>query len=259
MQEPINTENFSAAILEVHAENQQFVDFQLLPNICYWYQQRTNMIREIITKYIKKGSPILDIGCAQGTIAITLSDYGFKVTANDIRENYIEYAKLRDDNNLVKFISGNFLALNFEDKFDAVILTEVIEHLITHKAFLDRIHEILNKDGILVITTPNYDFINQRLPSFSEINFSDEGHQEFTADGDDHFYIFKKSELKELTENSKFISLEHSYFLTILEFGSFKLRYLWKILPKSVILFFNKFLTGNKYFSAQQCLVLRKQ
>lgn len=259
MQEPINTEKFNPAILEVHAENQQFVNSKLLPNIFYWYQQRTDMIKEIITKYIKIGSSILDIGCAQGTIAITLSDYGYKVTANDIRENYIEYAKLRDNNQLVEFISGNFLDLDFQEKFNAVILTEVIEHLINHQIFIDRIYENLGKDGILIITTPNYDFINQRLPSYSEINFKDGAHQEFTADGDDHFYIFKKSELIELTKKSKFIVLEHTYFLTILEFGTFKLRYLWKILPKSVILFFNKFLIGNKYFSAQQCLVLRKQ
>jgi len=259
MQEPINTENFSTALLEVHAENQQFINHKLLPNICFWYQQRTDMIKKIVSKYTKKGSPILDIGCAQGTIAITLSDYGYKVTANDIRENYIEYAKLRDSNKSVKFLTGNFLDLDFTEEFDAVILTEVIEHLIDHKTFIDRIYEILNKNGILIITTPNFDFINQWLPSYSEIDFANGAHKEFTADGDDHFYIFKKNELIELVKKSNFTILDHSYFLTILEFGPFKLRYLWKIFPKSVVLFLNKFLMGGKFLSAQQCLVLRKQ
>jgi len=113
---------------------------------------------------------VLEISSFLGVVDIALAKIGFEVYSYDIPE----FQKNRKLNELyLKFNvhqSSGYLkdvwqtGLPYPDNhFDAVILSEVIEHLnFNPLPVLQEINRILKKDGIFYITTPNQvNFINR--------------------------------------------------------------------------------------------------
>jgi 2-polyprenyl-3-methyl-5-hydroxy-6-metoxy-1,4-benzoquinol methylase len=227
MRDPFFDSNWPNDIQEIHREHRQFADSRVQPNVFSWYQARTKKIVRLIGELAPTAKRVLDIGCAQGTVAITLAEAGYEVTANDIRNSYITYARLRDNNKCVNFICKNFLDYDPVEKFQVVIFTEVIEHIVDHQTFLRHILSCMAPGGILIVTTPNHGYIRQPLPSFREINLEENKDKQFSSHGSDHFYLFKKSELIDLLNEVGFEVLAHEYFLPFLQYGILKLAVLW--------------------------------
>ena len=50
---------------------------------------------------------------------------------------------------------GDIVSLDFESKFDVIIMMHVIEHLKDPIQFIKRAKQLLNKDGLLIILCPN--------------------------------------------------------------------------------------------------------
>lgn len=249
---------WSDAVKQVHFEHQQFEDLSVAPNVYSWYAQRLRFLSDRLQQFAPQARAILDIGCAQGSLAIHLGEKGLTVTGNDIRDSYIQYAKLRDDRRCVNFQAGNFMTAGYREQFDAVFFTEVIEHLIDHDEFLQKIRDALKPGGTLFVTTPNQEYFRERLPSFTQIDLVANKSREFSARGEDHFYLFKKSELIGLFERNGFSMLHHEYFLPFIQNGSLKLRLLWKVIPRRMMEAISKPFDGINRLSAQQCLVVRK-
>src|SRR5579859_138391 len=195
MRDPIFDAAWSEEIQAIHREHRQFADPRVLPNAFSWYQARTRRIVALVNELAPPQSRILDVGCAQGSVAITLAEAGYDVTANDIRNSYISYAQLRDNNKRVKFICNNFLDYHPVEKFRVVVFTEVIEHIVDHATFLRHIWDSMVPGAILIVTTPNHGYIRQPLPSYTQVNLEENRERQFTSHGSDHFYLFKKSEL----------------------------------------------------------------
>ena len=75
-----------------------------------------------------------------------------KVLATDIDEEAIQHAKKYG----YKMIKQNCEIMNLAEKFEIIIMSDVIEHLDAPvKAIKNLVDNHLTKDGILVITTPN--------------------------------------------------------------------------------------------------------
>jgi trans-aconitate 2-methyltransferase len=139
---------------------------------------RNIKIHEFAIKFgLKKTDNILEIGCGIGTQTGLLAEYtkGFgKITAIDISEKSVEYAK----NDLKKFNNVNFLTgdivemkLDFNNKFDVVILPDVIEHVpIENHYKLFAILRLLLKDaGFIIIHIPNPNFLEWRRKNRKEL------------------------------------------------------------------------------------------
>ena len=250
-------ENWTPEIKKVHAEHKQFSSRHFAPNVYSWYGARTRMVVELIKKHAPMARTVLDIGCAQGTIAITLAELGYDVIGNDIREFYTEYAKMRDDKSCTKFVCSNFMEFNPPHRFDVIVLTEVIEHIVEHDKFLRKIHDCLVPGGVFLVTTPNHGYFRENLPSFSEISMIDNLDKQFSADGSDHFYLFRKDELVSLLGKNKFRLLEHRYFLSFIQYGFLKSGLLWRIFPMSIMEKISNMFTRYRTLCAQQCIVVR--
>lgn len=114
----------------------------------------------VINKFLHKDKKdILDIGCGAGSISFYLASKGYNVTGIDISQNAIsscrDSAKKMKLKN-TKFIQGIFPdEININRKFDAVIFTEVIEHLENDASALSKINELLIPNGILILSTPS--------------------------------------------------------------------------------------------------------
>lgn len=118
-------------------------------------------ILKYLNKYIpeKSTKEILDIGSGAGSLSFYLAARGNHVIGIDISTKAIEESK--KSSKILNLKNISFLRASFPDtrdlgkKFDAVIFTEVIEHLEDDKLALRRINELLKKNGLLFLSTPS--------------------------------------------------------------------------------------------------------
>ena len=102
---------------------------------------------------ITSGRRVLDIGCAIGIQMEVLGNYGFTVDGIDISPRMIEYARKR--NPLSNFFCGDFMKMQFAEKYDGIIASAFI-HLypkIEAEKVVGRMHSLLKPFGVVLITT----------------------------------------------------------------------------------------------------------
>lgn len=93
---------------------------------------------------------VLDVGSGGGAHAKCLIDSGKNVTAIDFGASI--YFEKRAEN--YDYISGDFMEYPFEDKFDCIWASHVLEHQPNPGAFIRRCIELVKPRGILAITVP---------------------------------------------------------------------------------------------------------
>ncbi len=108
-----------------------------------------------VEKMLKKTKPdfVLDVGCRAG-LQDRLYRHIKKVIGIDIDLDALR--KVKTKATIFHRIGGDGCRLPFgEKKFDAVINTEVIEHVKDPIAMLKQFNYVLKKHGYLMLTTPN--------------------------------------------------------------------------------------------------------
>lgn len=93
---------------------------------------------------IEKDSIVLDIGCGRGHLTSKISEKAKKVIAVDINKNYIEQAKKKYNRNNITFIIVDATKYDFKEKFDYIILSNVLEHIEDRYNFLIKIKSLAN-------------------------------------------------------------------------------------------------------------------
>lgn len=96
---------------------------------------------------------ILEVGCANGWLSHALAQFG-QVTGIDIADEAISAARARNPN--VTFIAGDFLTTELPaGHFDVVVSLSVISCFESARQFLDKISEVLEPSGYLILTCPH--------------------------------------------------------------------------------------------------------
>ena len=112
---------------------------------------------------LKPGARVLDLGCGEGRHVHGLyMEDGLSVVGLDIHEPSLQKAReglsvLDTDTTTSKatFMRGNALALPFDDdSFDAVICSEVLEHIDPFHKVLAEIRRVLKPDGVFAASVP---------------------------------------------------------------------------------------------------------
>jgi 2-polyprenyl-3-methyl-5-hydroxy-6-metoxy-1,4-benzoquinol methylase len=89
-------------------------------------QYYDKMVVEFCVKVLglKKGDELLDIACGAGDQSVEFAKLEVKVTAFDISERLIEFAKLcaKENEVSVNFFTGDMLKMSFENQFNAAVL-----------------------------------------------------------------------------------------------------------------------------------------
>lgn len=117
----------------------------------------------------QKFDQYLDVGCGSGALLKRLSTYYKQGSGTDINQKSLKYTNF-------KFVKSN---INEEvpfnnKKFDLITCVELIEHLENPQKLLRELSKRLNKNGILILTTPNIKNVFSRflfLLSGEFINF----------------------------------------------------------------------------------------
>jgi 2-polyprenyl-3-methyl-5-hydroxy-6-metoxy-1,4-benzoquinol methylase len=109
---------------------------------------------------------ILDVGCGDGTYSYVLAKLGAITSGQDWNVTKIQAANERiyGNSNELKgeFICADAKHLKFDsNSFDAVFSADFFEHidLITKRQVIAEIYRVLKPGGILVIKTPNLDYL----------------------------------------------------------------------------------------------------
>ena len=108
-----------------------------------------------------RGPRILDLGCSEGVLEILLARKGFNVTGVDINAEALAFARdllAREPEEVrarVHFVHGDLAqARLLDDRFDTLVMGEILEHLEDPQALLNRSLDLIRPDGRVIITTP---------------------------------------------------------------------------------------------------------
>lgn len=117
--------------------------------------KRLDFIVHSVQALDKPNARILDVGCGNGNISLALGSLGFNVLGVDIDQTSIDKARAANpfDNVTFQLLDAN--AFRMKDEFDAIVCSEVLEHLNEPGELLQSIYSILKKDGIFIATVPN--------------------------------------------------------------------------------------------------------
>lgn len=160
----------------------------------YYNSKKYNKINKFrknaILNFINIEKPvILDIGCSDGQMGeIIKKEKDAIVFGVDISESAISEAKSKIDDAYILNIEEEILKWPEEiknQKYDYIIISEVLEHIVEPEKFLEKLKEVIQKNTEIIITVPNILFWKNRLRIFfgnfdyTEQGLMDEGHVHF--------------------------------------------------------------------------------
>ena len=231
--------------MNIKSKNEEFALFNQLSD--EWWNEngkfkilhqikrhRMSYILDQITNRNIKNLKILDVGCGGGIICEPLARLGAKVTGIDFVPNNIKAAKIHSKKNKLKinYIYKDIEKSKLDEKFDIILMFEVLEHLDNWKKTIKNIKKNLNKDGIVIISTINRNLISKLFA----INIAENVLNWIPKGTHDYNKLIKPEELKYI------LSKENFHFKNIKGLVFDPLNREWKLSKNYMI---NYFCTAN--------------
>jgi 2-polyprenyl-3-methyl-5-hydroxy-6-metoxy-1,4-benzoquinol methylase len=226
------------------------------------YNQYQNQLRLYLGLVEEYGAhSILDVGCAQATLALLLAERGKQVVAVDIREQFLDYAKTRYESGDIRFVASNAFEAGDLGEFDMVFANQIIEHLVYPAEFLRQLAKFAKKGGILVVSTPNHDYFRSSLPSHRELG-DPSRHEalQYSAGGGGHFFAYTEEELREAAAEAGLEVERVLYFETPWISGHFMVRLIHRSVPVRLLRLLDRMALrlAPRKLAHQLCFVLRR-
>lgn len=152
----------------------------------------------ILMNMLPEKSKVLDIGCSSGNFGKELIDKkGCIVDGIELDEEDFVKAKKKLRNVWNINIEEDSLA-DIKDIYDAVVLADVIEHLVHPAQALKRIKDLIKPNGAVIFSIPNMAHISVRLSilegnfTYTETGLLDKTHLHY-YDSDEVQRVFKEA------------------------------------------------------------------
>jgi len=116
-----------------------------------------DLIAYIYAKKIKNKN-VLDIGCGLGRFSFISSRTAKKVVGIDMTENAISCAKIIQNSLKIQnidFILSTIEHYETDEKFDFILLSGTLEHIIDTDMFFKKIKKLLKPSGIFITDSPS--------------------------------------------------------------------------------------------------------
>ena len=129
----------------------------------FWVQSRNRLFKRLIEKNTLTGkTKFLEIGCGTGDfISHLVSNPQLDITGSEIYLKGLVYAKKNIPQ--VEFVQFDVTKGKIGDKFDMIAAFDVLEHIDNDVAAISNIYQMLNKDGIFIVSVPQYMFLWSNL------------------------------------------------------------------------------------------------
>lgn len=146
-----------------------------------------------IKDYVNYDSVIADFGCGSGELLTIFKDYGFKkIIGVDPSKQCVEQLIHMQG---ISAIQSDIEHIDDTNKFDCIILSCVLEHIIDVQTVIKKVYKLLNAHGVFFIV----------VPDGSKFSLSKDGpFQQFSIE---HVNYFSPKSLENLLKSNKF-SLE---------------------------------------------------
>lgn len=133
-----------------------------------WEDQRfvSAKIVEKISSYVKMGS-WLDVGFGNGSLLFTADEWGFKTVGLDLRQSSVD--KMIKDWKFEVYCK-DLCSFSSLTKFSVISIADCLEHLPFPKLELNAAHRLLEPNGVLFLSMPNYDCAAWRLADSNNTN-----------------------------------------------------------------------------------------
>lgn len=202
-----------------------------------------------ILKYFSahQGDKILEIGSGRGWFSLEMAKKGYDITAVDLSEKNLNIIK--EKSNFVKTKYGSADDLPFtEERFDWIVLNEVLEHLEHPNQVINHICKFLTPQGKIFISVPYNENIVQELCI----------HCHKTTPHSSHIHSFSKKSLERLaSDNNLFIVNQFTYLHKL--FTKTGLISLVKLMPNCIFDLKDQFLCTLNDKAEYISLILMKK
>jgi len=165
------------------------------------FDSRYAVMLDLIAENVQSPGWLLEVGAGAGFFLKAAERAGWKVAGIEISDEGVRFA--RDELGLnVEKESAEELSFPPES-FDAVVMLEVIEHLLNPLHVLTLVRRVLRPKGLLVITTPNFNALSRFAL----------GRKWAVLTPAEHLFIFTETTLRKLLERAGFNSVRfvHQY------------------------------------------------
>jgi 2-polyprenyl-3-methyl-5-hydroxy-6-metoxy-1,4-benzoquinol methylase len=117
--------------------------------------KRLDFIVDSVKSIKNPKAKILDVGCGNGNISMALGSLGYNVLGVDIDRSSIDKASANNTFSNVRFEVYDANAFGMKEEFDAIVCSEVLEHLKQPEQLVESLYSLLKKDGVFIATVPN--------------------------------------------------------------------------------------------------------
>ncbi len=204
----------------------------------YAYRRRLRQTLELMRRSVDPPATVLDIAAAQGNFSLALAELGYRVTWNDLRGELIGYVKLKWTHGDIRYLPGNVFELDLGETFDAVLITEIIEHVAHPDDFLRKAARLIKPGGHIVMTTPNGEYFvwKSQFPRFSDCpDPSQFEKQQFKPNSDGHIFLLHQDEIRALAAGAGLEVVEQSLFTNPLTNGHTGFHRILPFLPTGLV------------------------
>ncbi len=158
-----------------------------------------------VIRMVGMDQDVIDIGCGQGFLAAELKKLGNRISGIDVLPSAAETSALDRyySADLDNGISSVVQQLRGQ-RFTRAILLDVLEHLKRPETILEECHDVLDRDGQLIISVPNVANIAVRLSLlFGQFNYTERGILDKT-----HLRFFTRKTARKMVESRGYEVLE---------------------------------------------------
>lgn len=126
---------------------------------------RFESVEDFLEKYVDKESALLELGAGNGRFELALKGHGYlDVTGTDPSEESVKRLQEAGIKARVASVYSD-VSSDENESYDGVFLFEVAEHLLVPGCGIANIERMLKKNGIFMVSVPDYSLIGEDLTS----------------------------------------------------------------------------------------------
>ena len=132
------------------------------------HTSRMLQVREWLKKHVKPGGTVLDIGVGDGIYAVQNPEYtwhGMDINIEKLANKPV--IGVEHDLEVNPYPYPN-------QHFDAIITSEVLEHLFTPGKVHQEARRMLKRDGVYIVTTPQHTWVQNLLQHFDNLVYDED-------------------------------------------------------------------------------------